>query len=314
MATDTLTTLSSLLPSKVVTAEYLRLLADRNGALIRHPAFVYGGDGRGLGHVQISMRALGLDGYRILQSRAPGSLIAPRALDFDDFTCPVGPYSKAYEFDDLSRAILEGLINPTILARDAMMATANTLVSLAAQLVGGFANTSGTPGSALTAAQLLEAKSQLGVRNVEGPYVAVLSGVQFLHFEQSLATGTAGAIQWLAATAAMIQQYGTGYKGNWGGIDIFVSNRVPTTNGGVDHAGGMFGRGSIIWCNSSFAPESDPNIVDFGASDESGRNPVRFERVRTGLAGKTAFVTHANLGIVEGIDEAGESIITKATV
>lgn len=314
MSVNTVATLSSLLPTNVCTAEYLRLLAARGAAVMTHPALVQGPDSRVLGHTTVKMSELGLDGYKRLTPRAPGAAGVPIAVDDGEITWSVGPYFKAYEFDDLSRAVLEGKISPAVLARDAVMATGNTIVELVAGQLGGFANTSGTPGSALTAAQFLSAKSKLSARDVEGPYLAVLSGIQMLHLEQSWATGTAGAIQWMPATQEQLSRYGNGYRGNWGGVDIFVSSLVPTANAGVDHAGGMFGRGAIVWSHSSFAPEGDPNIVDFGASDESGRAPLRFERVRTGLAGKTAYATHANLGITEGIDDCGESIITKATV
>lgn len=311
---DTVATLASLLPPSVVTAEYLRLLAPRDASIINHPALVYGGDSRLLGHTTVQMSELGLDGYKRLTARAPGAAGVVSALDDGDITWSVGPYFKAYEFDDLSRAVLERKISPEILARDAVMATANTLVELVAGLVGGGANASGTPGSALTAAQLIQARDKMAARNVPGPYLAFLSGIQLLHFHQSLATGTAGAIQWMPATAQQIEMYGEGFQGVWGGIWIYMSTLIPTANAGVDHAGGMVGRGGIVWGNASFAPEPDGNIVDFGASNESGRNPLRFERIRTGMSGKTAYATHANLGITEGMDDCIESIITKATV
>jgi len=311
---NTVSTLSSLLPTNVVTAEYLRMLAPRDASLMTHPALVYAGDCRGLGQISVKMSHLGLDGYRRLSARAPGAAMVPIAVDDDETAISVSPYGKSYEFEDLALAVSMGKINPAVLARDAIMATGNTMVELIASLLGGFSNASGTPGSALTAAQLLGAKGKLASRDVPGPYIAVLSGIQMYHFEQSIAASTAGAIQWMPATQEQLEAYGTGFRGTWAGIAIFVTTLVPTANAGVDHAGGMFGRGAILWANSSFAPELDPNIVDFGAADDSGRNPLRFERVRTGLAGKTAFATHANLGVAEGIDNAGESIITKATV
>lgn len=314
MPVDTIATLADLLPSNVVTAEYLRLLAPRDASILTHPALVFGGDSRLVGHTTVNMSELGLDGYRRLAPRAPGALGVPTPLDTDEISWSVGPYFKAYEFDDLSQAVLQGKISPAILARDAIMATANTLVELVAGLVGGGSNSSGTPGAAITAADILQAKGKLSARDVPGPYLCFLSGTQLIHFHASLASSSAGAIQWSPATQQQLEMWGEGFQGVWGGVWIFMSTLIPTANAGVDHAGGMFGRGGIVWGNSSFAPENDPNIVDFGASDQSGRNPLRFERVRTGLAGKTAYATHANLGITEGGDDCIESLITKATV
>lgn len=310
MATNTVASLANLLPSEAVTAEYLRLLADRDFGFLSHPALVLAGDLMGKGSDTFDMPELGLDGFRLLESVGEGSQVQHRAIDDGVATVSVAPWRKAYEFSDLARAVDQGLLTPTSLARDALMATANTLMFMLAQLVGGFANTSGTPGAALTGTDLLTGKAQLASRSVEPPYVALLSASQIEDFHGWLATTGAGSVQWMPATQEQLVARGIGYQGNWGGIDIYLSNHIPTS--GADSAGGMFGRGALIWAYSSFAPEPDANIVDFGAT-AGGRAPVRFERERAGTAGTTTYITHAQLGVAEAIDAAGESILTLAT-
>lgn len=311
MSTNTTATLASLLPSEVVTAEYLRLRSDRDTSILAHPALHYAGDCAGRGSTTFKIPQLGLDGYRRLEQVAQGAQVQRRQLDDDEGSVTVAPWRKAYEFADLAMAVQMGLINPTILARDAVMATANTLVHMLAQLVGSFANSSGTPGNALTGLDLLTARAQLASRSVPGPYLCVLSGSQIEDFHGWLASTSGGGVQWMPATQEQLQAYGEGFQGIWGGIWLFHSNRVPTTNGGTDSAGGMFGRGAISWAESSFHPEMDPNIVDFGGVVE-GRGAVRFERAREGIAGNTTYITHAQLGMSEQQDAAGESIITLA--
>lgn len=310
---NTIATLSSILPAEVVTAEWLRMRADRDTSLLAHPALFYAGDAFGKGSVLFQVPQLGLDGFRLLEQVAEGAAVQHRELDDDESSLTIAPWRKAYEFADLAMAVQMGLINPTILARDAMMATANTLINLVASLVGSFATTSGTPGAALTGLHLLSARAALASRSVPGPYLAVLSGSQVEDFHGWLAATSGGGVQWMPATQQQLETYGEGYQGRWGGIDLFHSNRVPTTNGGVDSAGGMFGHGAIAWGDSSFAPEPDPNIVDFGGAAPGNRGKVRFERQRTGDAGTTTYITHAQLGAAEAQDLAGQSIITLAT-
>ncbi len=310
MPLNTVATLSSLLPTEAVTAEFLRMRADRDTSILAHPALFYAGDCMGRGSTTFKVPQLGLDGFRRLEQVAEDGSVGTIALDDDESNVTIAPWRKAYEFSDLSMAVQLGHISPTVLARDALMSTANTLVYMLAQLVGSFSNTSGTPGAALTGTNILEAKSQLAARSVPGPYVAVLSGSQIEDFMTWLGATSGGGIQWMPATQVIINGYGEGYQGNWGGVDIFQSNRVPSV--GADSAGGMFGRGALAWGDSSFSPEPDPNILDFGGV-VGGRGKVRFERDRTARAGTTAYVTHAQLGIAEAQDAAGESILTLAT-
>jgi hypothetical protein len=309
---NTVATLSSLLPPVVVTAEYLRLLGDRDTSLLAHPALFYAGDALGMGAVNFQIPQLGLDGYRILSPVSEGGGVSDRALDDDSSTLTIAPWSKSYNFTDLAMAVASGKLTPALLAEDAVKATGNTLVHMIAQLVGTFTHASGTPGAALTGLHILSAKNALAGRSVPGPYVAVLSSSQKEDFELWLAATSGGGIQWMAATQAQIEAYGEGYQGDWGGVAIFMSNRVPTTNAGVDSAGGMFGRGGIAWGDCSFSPEPDPNIVDFGGV-VGGRGRVRFERDRQGKAGSTSYVTHANLGAEIAQNDAGQAIITLAT-
>lgn len=313
MVINTVATLAALFPAEVVSAEWLRMRADRNITLLAHPALHYAGDAMGRGSLTFQIPRVGLDGYRILEQVADGALVADRELDDDESSLSVAPWRKSYAFTDLVMAVQSGQISSTILARDAVMAAGNTLVHMVAQLVGGGSNTSGTPGAALTGLHILQAKNRLSARSVPGPYICVLSGSQIEDFQGWLAATSGGGIQWLPATAQQIAAWGDGYQGNWGGVDIFLSNRVPTVNAGVDSAGGMFGLGGICWGDSSFAPEPDPNIVDMGGVAPGGRAKVRFERARTGHAGKTSYITHANIGAAEGDDGCIESIITLAT-
>ncbi len=310
---NTVATLAALLPSEAVTAEYLRLLGDQDVSLLGHPAIFYAGDAMGRGSLTFQIPQLGLDGYRELEQVAEGAQVAPRELDDNESSLTIAPWRKAYEFSDLARAVQLGHISPSILAQDAVKATANTLMRMITGTFGGFSNAIDQAGNPLTGLHLLSAKAALSGRSVPGPYVFVGSNSQIEDFHAWLAATAGGGIQWMPATQAQLEAYGEGFQGIWGGMWIFLSNRCTTANAGVDSVGAMFGRGAIGWGDSSFAPEADPNILDFGGAVAGDRGRVRFERSRTGLAGNTAYITHANLGVAEVQDEAGERVISLAT-
>jgi hypothetical protein len=67
----------------------------------------------------------------------------------------------------------------------------------------------------------------------------------------------------------------------------------------------MFGRGALLWADGTIPTEGDPNQVVIAGK-------VLFERVRAGKSGLTAYVSHRYLGVVEGIDGFGVSIVTDA--
>lgn len=312
MATSTASGLAGLFVSGVPNAEVIRLLADRNSpAILAHPALIRADDIRGTNSATVTLAELGLDGYDILAPSADGALIAPTSLSVASVNLTPAPMRKAYEITDLARAIDSGRLSPDVLARDAVISVTETVISLVAALASGFSQSTSNTGAALTLANFQAAKSALGARKVPGPYLAILSGVQWGHLEASIMAAT-GTVSMTAPAQGALYTTGSGYKGKVLDVDVFVSNRVASV--ASDHAACMFGRGAIAWAAGSFAPEMDPNIMDFGGSREDGGIPFRFERIRTGLAGKTAWGTSANIAVTEVIDFAGQYILSKNTV
>ena len=90
------------------------------------------------------------------------------------------------------------------------------------------------------------------------------------------------------------------------GADVFTSTYVPTANSSADRAGGVFGRGAIVWADGTIVND-DPT----GQSMVIG-GKILFERARTAKSGLTAYVSHRYLGAAEGVDLCGVSIITDA--
>jgi hypothetical protein len=288
-----------------LTNAYILLAAERQ-ALQNHPALMYVGDiGVGARSNTIKVSHVGLMGYDLLASTGDGNAVANSALTDGSSTVAVARYSKSYEASDLARITAGGLVNIDAMAMDAVLSGALTLTSLIANLVDNFSTTVGTSGVDATAANFLDAITANEIAHTEGPLLAMLHPVQWGDMRKDLAVNTGGALQFMPATADLIAFRGTGFQGTLAGVDVFTSTFVPTANAGADRAGGMFGKGAILWGDGTIPMENDPNQIVIAGK-------VLFERVRTGKSGLTAYVSHRYLGVVEGIDGFGVSIITDA--
>lgn len=292
--------------AEAISAEYLLLLADRM-ALPNHPALYDAGDLAGARSNTIKVPHVGLMGYDVPTSATTdGSAVANTALTDGSTTIAIARYSKSYEASDLARIAANGIVNEAAMALDAVVTGALALTSLIANLVDNFSSTVGTSGVDATFANFLDAVTALEVAKVQGPFMAVLHPVQWGDLRKDLAVNAGGAVQFSPAAQAAINVRGIGYQGQLAGVDVFTSTFVPTANAGADRAGGIFGRGAILWASGTIPPTAgDPNQMNIG-------NKVLFERVRTGKSGLTAYVSHVYLGASEGIDACGVSVITDA--
>jgi hypothetical protein len=290
--------------AEILSGEYLRMLAARE-SLPNHPALVYGGDAAGTGSIVVKVPHLGLDGYDLPNSVADGSAIANTALSDSSTAITVARYSKAYEISDLARLSDRGLLSPQAFAQDAVVSSAALLVSLVAPLMSGFSQTVGTSGVDLSIAQYFSAIGTLEVNNVPGPYLAILHPQQVADLRAAIAASSAGAIQWLPESQEQVRLLGNGFRGTFGGVQIFSTTYVPTVAGGADRGGGMFGKGAVLWADASIPASNSSEELIIGGK-------VLFERDREPKQGLTQYVTHRFVGVSEGIDLAGCQIATDA--
>lgn len=299
------TGIGDLTTAEALTNAYILLAAERN-ALQNHPALMYVGDiGVGARSSTLKIPHVGLMGYNLLSSTGDGSAVANTPLTDGSSTVAVARYSKAYEASDLARMTAGGLVNIDMMAMDAVLSGALTLSNLVANLVDNFSTVVGTTTVDATAANFLDAITANEIAHTPGPLMAVLHPVQWGDVRKDLALNSGGAVQFMAATQELVAYRGTGFVGSLAGVDVITSTFVPTANAGADRAGGMFGRGALLWADGTIPTEGDPNQVVIAGK-------VLFERVRAGRSGLTAYVSHRYLGVVEGIDGFGVSIITDA--
>lgn len=291
--------------TEVLSGEYLLQLADRN-ALPNHPALFYAGDAMGKGSLVTKVPIVNFGGYDQLAAVGEGATIANTALGDSSVTVTVGRYGKAYTVSDIARfstPMAGGLrFDAASFAQDAITAQAMTLTSLIAGLVDNFATTAGTSGVNASLADFLSARNTLRIANVQGPLMAVLHSRQWADISDDIALAVGGTVQFRLDPAAQMLR-GQSYQGNLLDVDVFVSNQVISD--GTDRKGGIFGRGAIIWADSTIEAEGDPNMIIIGGK-------ILLEREREARASTTAWVSTSHLGVVEGIDLAGVTLATDA--
>lgn len=284
-----------------MAAEYLMLLADRDGSILTHPALLQATSPSATSAV-FQVPHLGLGGYDLLSTTTPGSDIANTALTDGSTAVTLAMRGKAYTRDDFARYEASGKLDPVMFAQDAAISVAQTLISLIAAVVDDFSNVAGASGVDCSWNDIQDAKTLLGIAKAGGPLMAILHPRQWGDLEQDAMS--LGYLPAQSMAGVITQGLGDAYKGRWMGIDVFVSSHVGTANAGADRAGGVFARGGVAWADAQMADEMDPNIVNLGRA--------RFERVRKGLQTSTAYVTSYVCGVSKAIDLAGVSVITDA--
>lgn len=306
MANETTYALFSdpLLAEQLAT-EMIMLLSDRE-QLPAHDALLYAGDLAGRGSATLKVSQLGLDGYELPASTAEGVAVANSLISTDKFTLTIGRFSKSYKPTDLVRMLSpDGSLNLAMLAQDAMLGRSYRLVDLVANVIDGYTAVVEDSGIDMTVEHHLAAKATLELAGAQGRPLAVYHSRQWADLMLDLQLNGGGAIVYNPANPALLAKFGNGYKGDLAGVDVFVTNRVPTANAGADRAGGMFVRGGVAWADATVSVEDPANQISLGGK-------VLLERARDAHAASTAFVSHTYLSAALGEDARGVSIITDA--
>jgi len=295
--------LGDLSVTEVMETLVLLTLADRE-SLFQHPAIVYLGDAAGQGSDTSKIGLIGLDGSDEMAAVGGGetTAISNTALTDASATVAIARQALQYEMSDLARIVDgTGMINLPRFAQSLGGSANMRLTTMVATLVGNFATTAGVSGEDMTVDDWFDATYGLELNSVPGPYLTVLHARQYADWQNSLRSEL-GVLQWQPATAEQLQLRGPGFKGSFGGSEIFVSSKVVSSGG--NRKGGIFGRGAI-GCKTGSVPP-DPNIPAIYAG------PVMVEFERSASAGLTEVVGSLYAGTVEIEDLRGVSIITDA--
>jgi hypothetical protein len=292
--------IADLVAGEVMAAEFLMLLADRDGSVLTHPALFHATASSPSSTV-VRVPHLGLDGYDLLSATTPGSEVANTAFTDDKTDVTIAMRAKRYTLDDLARYIADGKLDPVMFARDAAVSVAQTLISLLANVGDDFTSTVGSTGVNLVWTDIIDAKTTIGVAKGGGPMLGVLHPQQWGDLETDAFSAGVLPAQTMGGT---INASLDAYKGSWLGIDLYTSSHTPLANTSADRAGFITTLGGLAWADSQMAPENDPNIIDLGRA--------RLERVRQGTYVATSYVVSYAAGVAKAIDGAGVSVVSDA--
>ncbi len=298
-----------MLVTETAASTYLLLLADRN-ALPAHPALLYVGNVAGSGSNVKKLSHVGLMGYDLMGAETEADDVTNTGLSDGSTSITVADRVKRYEASDLTRMVDgQGVLRGDVLAMDALITASADMAYLVANLVDGFtANTAvGSSGVNASFANFLDAITTLEVAKVQGPYLAMLHPQQWGDIRNDVAANSGGAIQFNAGSQALIDAMkGLGLKGEFAGVTVFTSAHIPTANAGADRAGGMWGRGGVVWADGTPVADDPSNQTLIPGAN------VLFERIRANSGTRTAFQSKHPVGVSIGIDACGVSIITDA--
>ncbi len=276
-------------------------------SLWNHPAIVNYGDMRGRGSTQLDIPLIGLGGADRMAAVAENASTSNTALTDASPAITIARQALQRQISDLAELTdpSAGLgANIRSLASDMVNSASMRYTEMIAALVDDFTSTVGTTTVDMSADDQFSAQFTLTQASVPtGPgYLEVLYPTQLTDLQNSL-RAEAGALQFQAATAEMLNIKGQGFAGRLNGVDIFVSSLVPTANTGADSGGGMFGRGAL---GSAFG--SVPIAPGEAGSQMFGPIKVEFERDAAGALTKIVGNFYVGVGAIE--DSRGVSIIT----
>lgn len=290
-----------LITSQAAAAEFLMLLAERDGSILTHPALMQA-TAPNLTSTVVRVSHIGLGGYDRLSATTPGAEIANTALSDGSTDVTIAMRGKRYFVDDLARLIVAGKLDPSLLAQDAAIAVAMTLIGLIANVADDFTTIAGSSGVDCAWSDIIDAKTYLGIAKATGQPLAIVHPRQWGDLETDALT--LGVVPAQVMASVINQGLDGAYKGRWMGVDFFANSDVPTADAGANRAGGVFVRGAIAWADAQMAPENDANIMELGRA--------RFERARQGTYVATSYVTSYACGVAKALDGAGVTLKTDA--
>lgn len=296
----TISSIADLFASEVLANEFLLTLAARDGSMLMHPCLQGVTAPAGSNVVKVPHIGYGAD---LATAATEASAHANTQLTDTHTDVTLAMYALRRNVGDFARIVAAPRLGLPAFAQELAIVYQQTLISLIANIGDDFTATQSTTGVNLTWSSLLTAKGTLNVADADGPLLAILHPQQWADLEADmLANG--GNIEGDSGNAGAVNTGLNSYRGRYFGIDIVTSSHVPTANAAADRAGCLITPGAIVWADAQFNDDPDPNIASLGRA--------RLERVREGEQFATSYVMSMILGVAQGIDARGVSIISDA--
>ncbi len=289
----------------MVENEVRALLHD--GASIRNSgALLFAGDIAGMGSDVLALRYSSLDGYTPMASVADGSEITSSDLTNATADISIGRIGLRYDLTDL--AVLTKLGSDIDVFRLAQSMAGAFEAAFMQQVCATFTTFSSSVGSAgvdMSVDDFLDAVYTLELENNPSQLYAVLHPRQIADLTSSIRNETGNAIAFNPATHDLLKALGTGYVGDFLGVQIHKSSYV--TESGGDKKGAIFSAGAIAYALGTPMPLVAPS----GEIRPAG-TPILVELERDSAYSLTKIVGTAYCGAIKAEDARGVLVSTDA--
>lgn len=291
-------------------SQELKLLLTDSTSLRNTPFMDFVGSINGMGSDTIRVRKAGLDGYDADQwstfSGAPEpDAVTETALTDSSADVTVKRRALMYQLTDLAN--MTGLagsdLDPARIALSISRSYDGMVADLTADAYAAF-STAVTATSTLTVSDFVDAYQSLqnvSGKSVPGPYVAVLHPKAWNELQDGIRAET-GILSFVPASYDATSAKGDAYKGNFLGVEIYVSSYV--TNDGSDHKSAMWAPGAIGFATGV------PNII--GANQVMQMDQVTIEIERVAANALSRIVGHAYFGV--SIIDDSRGVLLKSDV
>jgi hypothetical protein len=194
-----------------------------------------------------------------------------KSIGAGNFQHTVSRRYMKWQVSDLWRLVsVNGSIDLDLLADVIDEAAGLTCTDILCSLFTSLAATAvGSTTGEMVVDYMYDAQYELNDARVPTPYAAVLFPHCFNMFQDS-ARSEGGVVQWQAATADMIAAKGPGFKGLWGGIEVWDSDSVNSDGGTTYKLNAMFGYGCFEYMEAPPIQVSDAlpaNVVKITDND-----------------------------------------------
>lgn len=136
--------------------------------------------------------------------------------------------------------------DPALFVGIMLRATGKTITDMVCAAAAAVTEEVGDSAQPMSVDFIMDAKGQLDSTGTPGPYHAVMTSRAFTELQES-ARGEVGILSWQEATAEVVSATGGTYKGMIAGVNVWVSDRVDTTDAGATAQNFMFGGGGFAY-------------------------------------------------------------------
>lgn len=301
--------------AKVMNRQFGRMLGERT-SITAHPAFQRGYLGNLQGAQSGTIAKTDIDiGLGVMTATNEDTAVTPKAFKFEQFEVAVAIQREAFRTSQLLEVLSpEGIIRDTTkMTEHGFGLYHNTILSLTCTQGATFTQdfkSNPTGDAPLDWATFRAAANYLKTQfnDVSSGVVAILSPKQWGDLEDAMVVGAGLSDAYVdeARKRGIYELRTMGYEGNFFGVDVYVSGRVPTANAGASHRGTMFVGGGIVWADASIYP--DPDAREILLND--GKVQIEFHREPAKWAKEVYF--NAPLGVNKGKDKRGCTLTSAA--